>query len=223
METGYRKAHEHNRDVYEQIDRMFSGKESVGIRVWDKAAKYADMTIPTVMENSCSVEDMAFSPAIKMLTSCSLPITYGAPQFAGVAFGEDIKAVPKEQLNSGLILDLRYVKMAYYKGEAVAFFIGVPDYGARVYNTKNLINLAGVLKRKKKAEAYVLPYLGALPEHAGLGAALTGAMMVQLKETGGESIGALCRDGKISGHYAKAFFDNEYEYVLLSRETGRKA
>ena len=76
----------------------------------------------------------------------------------------------------------------------------------------------GVLKRKKKAEAYVLPYLGALPEHAGLGAALTGAMMVQLNETGGESIGALCRDGKISGHYAKVFFDNEYEYVLLAKD-----
>ena len=117
-----------------------------------------------------------------------------------------------------LILDMRYVKMAYYNGEAVAFFIGVPDYGARVYNTKNLINLIGVLKRKKKAEAYVLPYLGALPEHAGLGAALTGAMMVQLNETGGESIGALCRDGKISGHYAKVFFDNEYEYVLLAKD-----
>ena len=117
-----------------------------------------------------------------------------------------------------LILDMRYVKMAYYQGEAVAFFIGVPDYGARVYNTKNLINLLGVLKRKKKAEAYVLPYLGALPEHAGLGAALTGAMMIQLQQTGGESIGALCRDGKISGHYAKVFFDNEYEYALLTKD-----
>lgn len=117
-----------------------------------------------------------------------------------------------------MIIDFRYVKMAYYKGEAVAFFIGVPDYGARVYDTKNIINLLGVLKRRKKAEAYVLPYLGALPEHAGLGAALTGAMMKQLHDTGGESIGALCRDGKISGHYAKAFFDNEYEYALLSKE-----
>ena len=113
---------------------------------------------------------------------------------------------------------MRYVKMAYCNGEPVAFFIGVPDYGAMVYNPKNLLNLFGVLKRKKKAKAYVLPYLGALPEHAGMGAALTGAMMIQLNETGGESIGALCRDGKISGHYALSFFDDKYEYVLLSKE-----
>ena len=116
METGYRKAHEHNRDVYEQIDRLFSGKEPVGIRVWDKAAKYADMTIPAVMENSCSVEDMAFSPAVKMLTSCSLPVTYGAPHCAGAAFGEDVKAVPKEQLGSGLILDLRACELLMEQG-----------------------------------------------------------------------------------------------------------
>ena len=115
-EPGYRAAHERNRSVYAQIDRLFGDKKPVGVRVWDKAANYADMTIPKKMENTCSIEDVAFSPAIKMLTSCSLPITYGEPFQAGVAFGEDVKAVPDEMLASGLILDLRACELLMERG-----------------------------------------------------------------------------------------------------------
>lgn len=115
-ETGYRQAHERNREVCAQIETVFGGKESVGIRVWDKAAKFADMTIPKKMENTCSIEDTAFSPSIKMLTSCSLPITYGERFCAGVAFGEDVKAVPKDKLSSGLILDLRACELLMEQG-----------------------------------------------------------------------------------------------------------
>ena len=74
------------------------------------------MTIPKKMENTCSIEDTAFSPSIKMLTSCSLPITYGERFCAGVAFGEDVKAVPKDKLSSGLILDLRACELLMEQG-----------------------------------------------------------------------------------------------------------
>ncbi len=128
METGYRKAHENNRALYAQIDAMFGGKEPVGVRVWDKAAKYADMTIPKIMENNCAVEDMAFSPAIKMLNCCSLPITYGEKFNAGVAFGEDVRAVPEEMLSSGLILDLRACEILMERGVDV----GIEHIGAEI-------------------------------------------------------------------------------------------
>ncbi len=116
VETGYRKAHEKSRDLYMKINEVFGDKKSVGVRVWNKTAKYADMTIPKKKENSCSIEDMAFSPSVKMLTACSLPITYGDDFTAGVAFGEDVKAVPASCLSSGLILDLRACEILSEQG-----------------------------------------------------------------------------------------------------------
>ncbi|HBL40297.1 MAG TPA: hypothetical protein DDY98_01485 [Ruminococcaceae bacterium] len=130
-ENGYRKAHEKNRDVYEKINELFDDKQSIGVRVWDKAAKYADMTIPEKKENSCNIQDTAFSPAIKMLTCCSMPITYGDEFTAGVAFGEDVKAVPPAMLDSGLILDLRACEILMEQGVDV----GIEEIGE--YQTAN--------------------------------------------------------------------------------------
>lgn len=120
--------------------------------------------------------------------------------------------------NYRYILNMSMVKMAYYEGKAVGFFVSVPDYGNKVYHLKNLGNLMNILKTKKKPKRYVMLYMGVHKEHRGLGKALVGSIMEELRVSGLPSIGALARDGKITQKYGEEHIEHLYEYVLLSKE-----
>lgn len=115
------------------------------------------------------------------------------------------------------ILNMEMVKIAYYQGEAVGFLVGVPDYGNRVYHTGDPRNLLRILCLRRKPKAYVLLYLGAAPEHPGLGSAIAGCIWRQLREKRLSSIAALARDGKVTQNYARSRIVRRYEYVLLER------
>lgn len=128
---------------------------------------------------------------------------------------EDFKEVFKDYK---YIINMNMVRMAYYEGEAVGFFISVPDYGNNVYHLHKPWKLLKVLRLKKKPKGYVLLYMGALPEHRGLGAALAGSIIEELKDKKLPSIGALARDGKVTQGYGKGYLNDRYEYVLMSRE-----
>ena len=119
------------------------------------------------------------------------------------------------------ILNMDMVKMAYFKGQAVGFFVSVPDYGNVVYHlsgVSGLVNLLRVLRMKKKPKRYVMLYMGVHNEHHGLGKALVGSIMEELRISGLPSIGALARDGKITQNYGKDYISQCYEYVLLGKE-----
>jgi GNAT superfamily N-acetyltransferase len=120
--------------------------------------------------------------------------------------------------NYRYILNMSMVKMAYYEGKAVGFFVSVPDYGNKVYHLKNLGNLMHILKTKKTPGRYVMLYMGVHKEHRGLGKALVGSIMEELRVSGFPSIGALARDGKITQKYGEEHIEHLYEYVLLSKE-----
>lgn len=115
-ETGYAKAHKRNRELYKNISALFDGKKSIGIRIWDKAEKYGNITIPKKKEGDMSIQDLAFSASSRLLTSCSLPSTYTETGYAGVAFGEDVNAVPDDMLSSGLILDVAACEILKARG-----------------------------------------------------------------------------------------------------------
>lgn len=116
------------------------------------------------------------------------------------------------------IINMDMVKMAYYNDEAVGFFISVPDYGNKVYHLKNPINLLKVLQIKKKPKRYVMLYMGVDSAHTGLGKALAGGIMEELRKNKLPSIGALARDGKVTQKYGENHIEKQYEYVLLEME-----
>jgi hypothetical protein len=115
------------------------------------------------------------------------------------------------------IINMDMVRMAYYKGEPVGFYISVPNYNNLVYHL-NAVNIAKILKIKKKPTDYVMLYMGVAKGHTGLGKALVYSIMLELMESGLPSIGALARDGKINAKYAEDKIDSQYEYVLLERK-----
>lgn len=115
------------------------------------------------------------------------------------------------------IINMDMVRMAYYKGKAVGFYISVPNYNNLVYHLTPM-NIMKILKLRKHPKDYVMLYMGVEKGHTGLGKALAYSIMLELMESGLPSIGALARDGKINAKYAEEMINSQYEYVLLERK-----
>ena len=115
------------------------------------------------------------------------------------------------------IINMDMVRMAYFKGTPVGFYISVPNYNNIVYHI-NPINIVKILSIKKKPKDYVMLYMGVEKGHTGLGKALAYSIMLELMQSNLPSIGALARDGKINAKYAEEMIDSQYEYVLLEKD-----
>lgn len=115
---------------------------------------------------------------------------------------------------------IRYpmVKMAYYQGKAVGFFISIPDYGNTVYGKLSPLDYLRILKTRAKPASYVMLYMGIDASHHGLGKAMAEAIKEELKRAGVPSVGALIRQGNINKDYFRELIDYEYEYVLLCKD-----
>ena len=121
-EQGYNKNHLHNLPLYDAIDKMFSDKETVGVRVYDKAEKFGDISMPTHKDNPSRVQELAFNTAARFLTANSIPTVYSGNEHSGVAFGEDAKILTSEDLNAGVILDFAAAKILSEKGIDTGIF-----------------------------------------------------------------------------------------------------
>ena len=135
------------------------------------------------------------------------------PIFKDVSI-EDFREVFKSYKS---IMNMSMTKIAYYKGEAVGFYVSVPDYGNIVYHL-NPVNIAKIMKLKNNPNRYVMLYMGVDQSHRGLGKAIVYAIIKELMASGLPSIGALARDGKVTQEYVSEEVENVYEYVLLDRE-----
>lgn len=116
------------------------------------------------------------------------------------------------------ILNFEMVKMAYYEGKAVGFFISIPNYRNAVYHVNNPFHLIRILSLRKKPREYVMLYMGTEPEHRGLGKAMVQSIIETLSESGLPSIGALQMDGKVTQDYVSEKILQRYEYALYSKE-----
>ena len=115
------------------------------------------------------------------------------------------------------IINVDMIKMAYYKEKAVGFFVSIPNYYNEVYHIR-LLNLFKIFRLKRKPNEYIMLYMGVDREHRGLGKALLGAIVDELKHKGLPSIGALIKDGKITQTYGDEIVYKKYEYVLMERD-----
>lgn len=109
------------------------------------------------------------------------------------------------------------VKMAYYQGKAVGFFISIPDYGNTVYGRLSPVDYIRILRNRVKPRSYVMLYMGIDASHRGLGKAMAETIKEELKAAGVPSVGALIRQGNVNRDYFQELVDYEYEYVLLGR------
>lgn len=115
------------------------------------------------------------------------------------------------------ILNYSMVKMAYFDGAPVGFFISVPNFGNSVYGRLDPLKMLGILSKKRKPHSYVMLYMGVDQNHRGLGKALAEAVREELKLQRVPSVGALIREGNCNKDYMERLRDFEYEYVLLEK------
>lgn len=113
------------------------------------------------------------------------------------------------------VLDLSMVKMAYYRGEAVGFFIGLPDYGNLLAGSVTPAAMIKILLKRIRSRRYVMLYMGVAKKHRGLGLAMTQTVMHSVNRKAASAIGALIRQGKVTGAYGAELVTSTYEYALL--------
>jgi len=114
-ENGYVERHIDNKETYKEIENIFSGKKAVGVRIYESMKKFESMDVPEAAKGKNPAE-MFFSPAARMLSSCSIPTTYEGSGLSGIIFGENAKYIPNEAFKNGLIIDARAAEILTEQG-----------------------------------------------------------------------------------------------------------
>lgn len=117
-----------------------------------------------------------------------------------------------------LILDFKLLRIARFQGVCVGFLISFPDYGTRLDGYASTMGKIKALLSKRSVERSVLLYLGAEPEHLGLGSALVASLAETITPRELSLVAALISSGKISASYAYQEISETREYVLLGKE-----
>ena len=141
-ETGYAKFHKRNRDTYITIDKMFGDKVSCGIRVYEAMKKVSNMTMPTKVNKTVSLQDMFFSKAARTLTFNSVPTVYEGDGVCGIVFDENARTLSSDAMKNGLIIDIAAAEILMERGFDVGIKkIGEPTSGMyeRFLDTDNKI------------------------------------------------------------------------------------
>lgn len=115
-ETGYLERAEANAPLYRQIDALFAGKHTIGVRPYTDMGQLTTAVLDIRRKDLLSeVQDTLFSPSLDFATENTLPVTYGE---AGVRviFGEDARRLPREELIHGAILDLTAARILTDRG-----------------------------------------------------------------------------------------------------------
>ena len=115
-EIGYAVYHERNAPLYKDIDIVFGGKRSCGIRVYEAMKKLSDMEMPTKVNNSVDVQSLFFSQAARMLACNSIPTVYEGEGVSGIVFDENARKLPSSALKKGLILDISAAEILTSRG-----------------------------------------------------------------------------------------------------------
>ena len=122
FETGYAERHCRNQRHYEAIERIFSGKKAVGLRVFENMMQFSK----TDFSNGLTAKTLCINSHLPTMSQeiCvdnSIPTTYLESDEAAIVFGENAHFVNEEMLNSGVILDASSAIILHNKGIDVGF------------------------------------------------------------------------------------------------------
>lgn len=115
-ETGYAERHMRNRELYGKIDKLFGGKTSVGVRVYESMRKVSETESKTAVNSSVNFEDLFFSKAARTLVFNTVPTVYEGRGVCGTVFDENARSLPPEALEKGLILDIAAAEILTKRG-----------------------------------------------------------------------------------------------------------
>lgn len=147
-EIGYEFFHVQNKPLYKRIADAFSGKENVGVRVYEYAEKFRRMKNPNEIGERNEPEKLFFSEAARTLTCNGIPTVYEGKGECGIVFGENARYIPRSVLKHGVILDT--AAAAILKDRGV-------DIGIEKFGEKKVISGEYFYKSKNRIIAYNSP------------------------------------------------------------------
>lgn len=136
---------------------------------------------------------------------------------------DGFKKLTKEQFISmfsylGGVVDHRMVKLAYNPdNELKAFCVCIPNYGEAAMGKMTPAKLMRLAKIKKQPSEYVIMYVGADRGAVGLGSAIVQLIRDELYKNQCTSIGALIKEGNLTGKMYDDLYVDQSTYVLLSK------
>lgn len=121
-ETGYIDHHVYNQPHYEEIEKRFTGKKNVGLRVLEKPYAITDMDFGDDFDHS-GFQSHGYLPLMSQwfVTDNAIPTTYDSKDGAAICWGPNAKFVTEEDLKNGLILDVHAARILQSKGIDVGF------------------------------------------------------------------------------------------------------
>ncbi len=123
-ETGYAAYHIRNRELYKEIDRIFSDKKHIGVRVYE----YTDKLSSAYFSEAENVDELFFSHSARMLSYNTIPTVYEGDGLCGAVFGENARHIPLEKLKNGIITDIKGAKILSERGVET----GIASFGERI-------------------------------------------------------------------------------------------
>ncbi len=128
-ETGYRRAYQRNKPIYEAIEKHFSDKKPQGVKVFEVAANAADMVAPTKVnagnDMSKDMEMLFFSKAARTFAFNAIPTVYEEEGMVTAVFDENARHLPLEKIGKGLIIDIAAAEILMDRGVDV----GIEEIG----------------------------------------------------------------------------------------------
>ena len=117
------------------------------------------------------------------------------------------------------IINFDMVKFVYNKNDKLcAFCISLPNYGKLTQGKITLSKILKIKKIKKNPKEYVILYVGADTDSIGLGGALMQYVYNELIKNECSSIGALIKEGNVTGKMYNKLYTGQFQYVLLKKE-----
>jgi len=104
-ETKYADLTERNQPLYADIDRIFSSRAAVGVKVVRKMKTLRAADLPEQVNTGFLYQNFFQSSAIRFLTDNAIPIAYDDDTCPAIVFGLDGKGVDRKLLRNGAILD----------------------------------------------------------------------------------------------------------------------
>ncbi|MBR3043049.1 MAG: hypothetical protein IKI45_00985 [Oscillospiraceae bacterium] len=202
-ENGYSVNGEYNSNRYGTVPQQFLNRKNV--------RRLQDFT-----ENGysiCPLEKENFEKSMHEIYRMIITLYFDFQTFSYITEDEFCKMFAAMEH----VADYRMVKIAYQNGKAVGFFVTLPNYGNASCGKLTLSKIRKICKVKKDPHDYILLYLGAEPEHPGLGKALSESVLRDLCDKQAVSVGALIRKGKVTGNYFSQLIENRYTYALYEK------
>ncbi|MCX7922065.1 MAG: hypothetical protein N3B21_08660 [Clostridia bacterium] len=152
-----------------------------------------------------------FDTVIKEIYKLLMELYADFPVFKGLSEEDFLKLFSYYRY----ILDFSFVKIAYYKDEAVGFMIGTPDYGNMLYGKLSIPTYFRLFLKRIRSSRYVILYMGVKREHRGLGNAMIQTIMDNVRKKRANTIGALIKEGKVTEGYVADEIISKNTYALL--------